>query len=75
VVAARDGVSVSELPAPDEFGWTVLVGPEGGLAPDELAILDSAPRLRLGRHVLRTTTAPLAAVAILTSEATRLLPE
>jgi 16S rRNA (uracil1498-N3)-methyltransferase len=75
VVAARDGVSVSELPAPGEKGWTVLVGPEGGLAPDELAMLESAPRLRLGPHVLRTTTAPLAAVAILTSEAARLLPE
>ena len=75
VVAARDGVSVSELPAPGEKGWTVLVGPEGGLAPDELGLLESAPRLRLGPHVLRTTTAPLAAVAILTSEAARLLPE
>jgi 16S rRNA (uracil1498-N3)-methyltransferase len=75
VVAARDGVSASELPPPDANGWTVLVGPEGGLAPDELAALESAPRLRLGPHVLRTATAPVAAVAILTAEAARLRPE
>ncbi len=76
VVAARDGVSASELPRPDdEDGWTVLVGPEGGLSPDELAALESAPRLRLGPHVLRTSTAPAAAVAVLIAEAARLLPE
>jgi 16S rRNA (uracil1498-N3)-methyltransferase len=75
VVAARDGVAVSELPAPGANGWTVLVGPEGGLAPDELAVLASAPRLCLGPHVLRAATAPVAAVAILTLEAARLLPE
>ena len=53
----------------------VLVGPEGGLAPDELAALESAPRLRLGPHVLRSSTAPAAAVAVLSAEAARLLPE
>ena len=75
VVAARDGVPASELPAPGDDGWTVLVGSEGGLAPDELAALESAPRLRLGPHVLRSSTAPAAAVAVLSAEAARLLPE
>lgn len=79
VVAARDGVSASELPVPvgpgREAGWTVLVGPEGGLAPDELAVLAPAPRLRLGPHVLRAETAPAAAVAVLVAEASRLGPE
>lgn len=79
VVAARDGVSASELSPPvgsdRETGWTVLVGPEGGLAPDEIAALASAPRLRLGPHVLRAATAPVAAVAVLVAEATRLRPE
>lgn len=79
VVAARDGVSASELPTPvgpaRETGWTVLVGPEGGLAPDELAVVASAPRLRLGPHVLRAATAPMAAVAVLVAEASRLGPE
>jgi 16S rRNA (uracil1498-N3)-methyltransferase len=75
VVADRDGVSASELPPPESgsaTGWTVLVGPEGGLAPEELAGLAFAPRLRLGSHVLRSATAPVAAVAVLTAEAGRL---
>jgi 16S rRNA (uracil1498-N3)-methyltransferase len=75
VVADRDGVSAWELPAPAAgraTGWTVLVGPEGGLAPEELDALGSAPRLRLGAHVLRAATAPVAAVAVLTAEAGRL---
>ena len=75
VVAARDGVGATLLPAPPEPGWTVLVGPEGGLAPAELAILGAAPRLRLGPHVLRAATAPVAAVAVLSAEAARLAPE
>jgi 16S rRNA (uracil1498-N3)-methyltransferase len=77
VVASRDGVSAWELPAPAGRapGWTVLVGPEGGLAPEELDALGSAPRLRLGAHVLRAATAPVAAVAVLTAEAGRLGPE
>ena len=54
---------------------TVLVGPEGGLAPDELAALTRAPRLRLGPNVLRARTAPLAAVAVLTAAAVRMRPE
>jgi 16S rRNA (uracil1498-N3)-methyltransferase len=56
------------LPAPPETGWIVLVGPEGGLAPDDLAGLDAGgpvPRLAVGRFVLRAQTAPLAVVAAL----------
>jgi len=79
VVADHGGVGASALPRPDlsrpGAGWTVLVGPEGGLAPEELAGLGAAPRLRLGPHVLRAATAPVAAVAVLTAEAVRLLPE
>ena len=78
VVAHREGVSASALPAPaagSATGWTVLVGPEGGLAPEELADLASAPRLALGPHVLRASTAPVAAVAVLVAAASRLGPE
>ena len=75
VVADRAGVSASDLARPGEAGWTVLVGPEGGLTSDELAALANAPRLRLGPHVLRAATAPLAAVAVLTAEAVRMRPE
>jgi 16S rRNA (uracil1498-N3)-methyltransferase len=75
VVADRAGVSASELARPGEAGWTVLVGPEGGLAPDELSALAAAPRLRMGPHVLRAATAPVAAVAILSAEVVRMRPE
>ena len=71
------GVGASALPRPTANrpnpGWTVLVGPEGGLAPEEIADI-SAPRLRLGPHVLRAATAPIAAVAVLTEEAARAYP-
>jgi 16S rRNA (uracil1498-N3)-methyltransferase len=78
VVAGRDGVVASALPPPAADwpdGWTVVVGPEGGLAPEELEVLGSAPRLRLGPHVLRAVTAPVAAVAVLSAEVARVRPE
>ena len=67
VVADRAGVPVGDLPRPTTAEWTVLVGPEGGLAPEELSALGPAPRLCLGWHVLRAATAPIAAVALLTA--------
>jgi len=79
VVAAVDGISAFALPRPGgpsaEAGWTVLVGPEGGLAPDELAALADRPRLSLGPNVLRASTAPVAAAAVLATEAVRLRSE
>jgi 16S rRNA (uracil1498-N3)-methyltransferase len=76
VVADRDGSAALALPRPTGTGeWTVLVGPEGGLAPDELDALGAHPRLSLGPHVLRAATAPIAAVAVLVGETSRLLPE
>jgi 16S rRNA (uracil1498-N3)-methyltransferase len=78
IVAAYDGVAASALPAPDPKwpdGWTVLVGPEGGLAPEELELLAGAPHLGLGPNVLRAVTAPVAAVAVLSAEVLRLRPE
>ena len=54
------------LPAPGPEGWTVVVGPEGGLDPAELEPFpDSVPRLAVGPHVLRAETAPPAVVAAL----------
>jgi 16S rRNA (uracil1498-N3)-methyltransferase len=75
VVADPSGVAPSVLEADAATGWTVLVGPEGGLSPDELSWLRASPRVSLGRHVLRATTAPIAAVAVLLAEAARLGPE
>ncbi len=46
---------------------TLLVGPEGGLSPEEQAMAQAAgfTGVRLGPRVLRTETAPLAALAAL----------
>ena len=43
----------------------VAVGPEGGFSPDELTELSAFRRLRLGAHVLRAETAPIAALGAL----------
>ena len=43
----------------------VVVGPEGGITDGELALLDGATPIRLGQHVLRTSTAGAAALAAL----------
>jgi 16S rRNA (uracil1498-N3)-methyltransferase len=75
VLADLSGVAPSVLEADFATGWTVLVGPEGGLSPDELSWLGEVPRVSLGRHVLRASTAPIAAVAVLLAEAARLGPE
>jgi 16S rRNA (uracil1498-N3)-methyltransferase len=46
---------------------TVLIGPEGGLAPEEreLALATGFVAVRFGPRILRTETAPLAALAAL----------
>ncbi|WEO79085.1 16S rRNA (uracil(1498)-N(3))-methyltransferase [Cryobacterium sp. SO2] len=51
----------------DDRDIVLVVGPEGGIAPSELDILENAgaSRVRLGDTVLRTSTAGPAAVAIL----------
>ena len=45
---------------------TLVVGPEGGIAPEEFAVFDAAGclRVRLGAEVLRTSTAGPAAIAV-----------
>ena len=46
----------------------VVVGPEGGFAPEEIALVDenaAMHRISLGRRILRTETAGLAALAML----------
>ena len=57
----------AELPAELPERVVLVVGPEGGLAPDELAAFEEAGArtVRLGAEVLRTSTAGLAAVAAL----------
>ena len=46
----------------------VVVGPEGGFAPEEIALVDehaTMHRISLGRRILRTETAGLAVLAML----------
>jgi len=56
-------LSAVELPASGEI--TLVVGPEGGIAPEELAAFGDVVPVRLGREILRTSTAGAAAVAAL----------
>jgi 16S rRNA (uracil1498-N3)-methyltransferase len=58
-------------PARAEAGVALAIGPEGGFAPDELALAAAHGwnAATLGPRVLRTETAALAAVAVLTSAA------
>jgi 16S rRNA (uracil1498-N3)-methyltransferase len=68
---AADSLAALEVPASGRV--VVVVGPEGGLAPEEVdgfAAAGAVP-VRLGREVLRTSTAGVAAVAALLSRTDR----
>ncbi|GIG66465.1 16S rRNA (uracil(1498)-N(3))-methyltransferase [Phytomonospora endophytica] len=62
---ATAALSTAELPADGEY--VLVVGPEGGVSGDELAVFEAAGAVpvRLGREVLRTSTAGVAALAAL----------
>jgi 16S rRNA (uracil1498-N3)-methyltransferase len=63
--SATDSLSTVDLPGDGDI--VLVVGPEGGLAPEELAAFGEAGgrEVRLGRSVLRTSTAGMAALAVL----------
>jgi 16S rRNA (uracil1498-N3)-methyltransferase len=65
VVADRTGVTAAEVPPPSGGEWRVAVGPEGGFDDSELELLAAAPRLAVGRLVLRSETAAIAVAAAL----------
>lgn len=67
VIADRDGVSSLDLGVPETGEWCVIVGPEGGFAPEEIAMLHPTAALSVGPHVLRSVTAPVAIAAVLTA--------
>ena len=54
---------VREHPVPRSLG--IIIGPEGGMDPDEIRILSALPArpITLGRRILRTETAGIAAVS------------
>ena len=62
-----------ELELPEAGEVVLVVGPEGGLADDELALFTGrgARAVRLGPEVLRTSTAGAAALAVLSAQAGR----
>ncbi len=70
LVLHEEGVvalSTVELPADGEI--VLVVGPEGGITPEEQGAFESAGAtiVRLGTNVLRTSTAGVAAIAVLSA--------
>lgn len=64
---ATAGLATVPLPASGEI--VLVVGPEGGIAPEEVAAFEAtgARPVRLGAEVLRTSTAGVAALAVLSA--------
>ena len=61
--AALAALKVGAAPGP----WAILIGPEGGFAPEEIARLRAAPfahPVSLGPRILRADTAAVAALAL-----------
>ncbi|SFB70468.1 16S rRNA (uracil1498-N3)-methyltransferase [Nocardioides terrae] len=73
VLHEESGSPLSSVDLPGSGEVLVVVGPEGGLAPEELATFEEAGAVtvRLGAEVLRTSTAGLAAVSALLSRTSR----
>ncbi|MEU6440027.1 16S rRNA (uracil(1498)-N(3))-methyltransferase [Streptomyces sp. NPDC047046] len=71
--AGTASTPLATLPLPDEGDIVLVVGPEGGVAPEELATFTEAGAriCRLGPSVLRTSTAGTAAVALLSGRTGR----
>ena len=60
---------LSDLDLPQGGDVVIVVGPEGGLSPDELSAFEAAGAgaYRLGDNVLRTSTAGVAALSVLSA--------
>lgn len=74
VVLHEDATTpLSSLDVPASGRIVVVVGPEGGIAPEELSALTTAGAqvVRLGAEVLRTSTAGVVAVAALLARTPR----
>ncbi len=69
VLSEEAELPVGEIRLPEAGEVWLVVGPEGGISPGELAALTAAGgrAVRLGPHVLRTSTAGPAAIAALSA--------
>lgn len=69
LVVLEPSASASLIEVPIERDVLLVVGPEGGIDAGELEVLDAAGavQVRMGDHVLRTSTAGLAAIAALSA--------
>jgi len=72
VIAERGDLASTDLADPGVGGWLLVVGPEGGLTPEDLHMLEGTldrrlPRLSVGPHILRAETAAVAAAAVLSA--------
>lgn len=65
---ATERLSTVDLPAAGEI--VLVIGPEGGIDQRELELLGGTP-VRLGATVLRTSTAAVAALSVLSARLTR----
>jgi 16S rRNA (uracil1498-N3)-methyltransferase len=67
VLDAGAAIALSAAPLPEQGEIVLVVGPEGGIAPQELSALAAAGAVpvRLGDTVLRTSTAGVAALSVL----------
>jgi 16S rRNA (uracil1498-N3)-methyltransferase len=66
-------VPLASVPLPDDGDVVLVVGPEGGLSDRELAVLGGAggTPVRLGRSVLRTSTAGAVAAGVVSARTAR----
>lgn len=73
VLHEEASASLATVDVPATGTVVVVVGPEGGLTPEEVATLEAAGAVsvRLGAEVLRTSTAGVAAVSALLSRTPR----
>ncbi|GEP37814.1 ribosomal RNA small subunit methyltransferase E [Nocardioides psychrotolerans] len=73
VLHEQASIPLAGLSVPPAGVVVVVVGPEGGLSPDEVALLVAAGAVsvRLGAEVLRTSTAGVAACAALLARTAR----
>ena len=69
VLHHRSQQTLSELSHQNTTSVALLIGPEGGLSPQEIELAEAAQfsSLSIGPRVLRTETAPIVAIGILQS--------